>query len=64
MITITLPDDVARDVYDELFARMEQLDSFDPTPERQRASAALWTALQALEAAGSGPGARIPGGNG
>lgn len=55
MITITLPDDIAHDVYDELYARMEQIDSFDATPERERISAALWTALQALETAGSGP---------
>ena len=55
MVTITLTDDVAHAVYDELFARMEQIDSFDETPERTRTSAALWTALQALEAAGSGP---------
>jgi hypothetical protein len=55
MITITLSEDVAREVYDELFARMEQIDSFDPTPERERTSGALWAALRALAEAGAGP---------
>jgi hypothetical protein len=54
-VKIKLKLGVAQDVYDELYARMEQIDSFDPTRQRKRTSKSLWKAIQALRAAGVGP---------
>jgi hypothetical protein len=61
MITLSLADDVARLVYDELQGRLEYLgvdgdmDERDPADISVRVYRAIETALNALDAAGSGP---------
>ena len=61
MITLNLPDDVARLVYDELQGRLEYLgvegdmDERDPTDINVRVYRAIEATLDALDAAGSGP---------
>jgi hypothetical protein len=65
MITISLPDDVARLVYDEIQGRMELLDYSETIEDREARSGAadihnrvyraLEATLNALDAAGSGP---------
>lgn len=61
MIRIELEDEVARLVYDELQGRLEflgiegDMDDRDPSDIHVRVYRALETALNAFDAAGSGP---------
>jgi len=61
MITINLPDDVARLVYDELQGRLEflgiegDMDERDPSDIHVRVYRAIEATLNELDKAGSGP---------
>lgn len=55
VVTITLPAEAAHLVYDELQGRHEWLGSTDRNDIRQRVYEALELAMDALDAAGSGP---------
>ena len=62
MLQLQMPVDVARWAYDALFARMEQLGSFDQTPQRVIEIAGIDQALATLDTAAdrAGVNLRIP----